>query len=175
MAPIRAPLLIVDPVDSDLTQLPGAVTFRDPARPPDARRARFVPYDPGDLDAIDRVYRWAFTTFPRYVWADEAGYIAPARSTSAGVRTLIAQGRKRSIGHLACHTRPREVDPGLISNAAHVFVFDIPNPDDRRRVAELSGVPPATLDAELRRLPEFGFLWYDQRLNRLTAIDPLPA
>ncbi len=169
-----APRLVIDPADSDLTMVPGARTYRDPMRPPDAPTIRFVPDDPGDLDAYDAVYRWAFNHFPRYVWVDEAGIVLPVHKVPRWARTLLVQGRKREIGHLALHTRPREVDPNLIAQAAHLAVFDLPNPDDRRRIAELAGIPPRDLDAMIAGLPEHGFLWWNQRARLLTVCDPLP-
>lgn len=166
---------MIDPADSDLTAaVPGVVTFRDPARPPvDAATARYVPADPFDADAYDTVYRWVLRSFPRYVWADEMGVIAPVRRTPPAVRTLLVQGRKRMIGHLALHTRPREVDPNVIAQAEHVAAFALPNPDDRRRLAESAGIPPATLDDVMGGLAEHGFVWWDQRRRRLHVCPPL--
>lgn len=153
--------------------VPGAVTFRDPLRPPAAPTTRFVPTDPYDMDAYDALYRAMFASFPRYVWADEAGIVLPVAGVPKGARILLVQGRKRSIGHLALHTRPREVDSNLIAQAAHVAVFDLPNPDDRKRVAELCGIPPRELDGMVAGLPEHGFLWWAQRDRALTICAPL--
>lgn len=168
-----APRLVIDPADSNLTRVPGARTYRDPARPPDAPTIRFVPTDPYDLDAYDAVYRWAFNHFPRYVWVDEAGIVLPAHGAPRGARALLVQGRKREIGHLALHTRPREVDSNLIAQAAHLAVFDLPNPDDRRRIADLAGIPPRQLEDLMAALPVHGFLWWQQRERVLTACDPI--
>lgn len=169
-----APRLVIDPADSSLTAIDGAVTFRDPARPPaDAATARFVPVDPFDADAYDAVYRWAFARFPRFVWLDEAGMAAPAKGAPRAVRQYVVQGSKRGLGHLACHTRPREVDRNLIAQAAHVIVFDLPNPDDRRQIADVAGVAPAVLERAMAELGEHEFLWWDQRQRSLTACPPL--
>lgn len=156
-----------------MTDLPGAVPFSDPLRPPrDAATARFVPLDPADRDAYDAVYRWAFESYPRYVWLDEAGQAAPAQGPQRGwLNTYLVQGRKRSLGHLACHTRPREVNRNLIAQAAHVLIFDTPNPDDRRHLADLVGLPVADLEAALFALPKFGFLWWNG--DTLTECPPL--
>lgn len=167
-----APRLVIDPADSDVTDVAGAVTFRDPARPPvDAATARFVPRDPADRDAYDAVYRWAFERFPRYLWLDEAGIAAPAQGCSRWINTVVVQGRKRSLGHLACHARPREVNRNLIAQANHVFVFDLPNPDDRRHLADLMGLAVADLETDLFALPDHGFLWWDG--TTLTSCPPL--
>lgn len=166
-----APRLIVDPADSSLTDVPGAVTFSNPKRPPaDAETARFVPYDPADRDAYNDVYRWAFERFPRYVWLDEAGQAAPAAGGPRWLNTYLVQGAKRSLGHLACHGRPREINRNLIAMASHLFIFDTPNPDDRRYIADMVGLPPAQLEAELIALPKFGYLWWNG--EELTSCPP---
>lgn len=165
---------MIDPTDSELLAEPGFVTFRDPHRiPADAATLRFVPANPRDADAYNTVYAWAWAHYPRWVLLDEAGVVAPAKGAPQWVSTLVIQGRKRAIGHLACHTRPREVEPNLIAQAAHVFVFATPNPDDRRHLAGLMGLAPATLDEQLGRLPEYGFVWWDARAQTLTVCPPL--
>lgn len=176
-----APRLVIDPNDSDLTEIPGAVTFSDPLNPRgrggeswrEAATARFVPRDPLDPDVYDALYAWCFVHGPRFIWCDEAGFVLPSAGAPKAARVLLTQGRKRSIGHLACHTRPRWVDVNLISQSAHVFVFSTPSAQDRRHLAENMGVDLATLEAAHASLPEYGFLWWDQRSKRLTICDPL--
>ena len=176
-----APRLIIDPNDSDLTELPGAVTFHDPTKATNrkgenwrsAATARFVPTDPMDLDAYDAMYRWAFVSGPRWIWCDEAGHALPSAGAPKAARVLLTQGRKRSIGHLACHTRPRWVDLNLISQASHVFVFTTPAAQDRRHLADNIGVDAATFEAAHAALAPYGFMWWDQRNRRLRVCDPL--
>ena len=169
-----APRLVIDPADSSLTSIPGAVTFSDPRRPPkDAATARFVPADPADRDAYDAVYRWAFANFPRYVWLDEPDQAAPASGWPRHVNTYVVQGAKRMLGHLCCATRPRNVMVSLIANAQHVIAFDLPHPQDRRHLAELAGIPVAVFEAEMAALPLYGFLWWNGLDRTLTSCPPL--
>lgn len=171
-----SPRLVIDPSDSSIFgDVAGVETFRDPLRPPNVATARFVPDDPQDRDAYDAVYRWAFHAGPRYVLLDEAGVAAPSSGSPRWVRTLVVQGRKRSIGHVACHTRPIEVDRNLIAQAAHVFVFGCHDPDDRRYLAQQMEVPRELLGAELVKLDRFEFLWWDRTARKLTACPALPA
>lgn len=165
---------MVDPSHSDLFDfIPAEATFSDPRRWPDAATRRFIPRDPGDLDTYDELYRQLYTRhFPQFVLCDEIGMVAPAKGSPRWVRTVYVQGRKRSIGHWGCHTRPREVDPNAIAQAQHVFVADLPNPDDRRRIAELADVPPDTLNGLLQQLQEFGFLWIKRRPPRQIVVCP---
>jgi energy-coupling factor transporter ATP-binding protein EcfA2 len=177
----HAPRLVIDPNDSDLTEIPGAVTFHDPTSARgrggenwrQAATARFVPTDPYDLDTYDALYRRLFTAGPRWIWCDEAGIVLPSTGAPAGARVLLTQGRKRSIGHLACHTRPRWVDRDLIAQAAHVFIFSTPSAQDRRSLAENMGLDLPTLERAHAGLPEYGFLWWNQRAKHLTICDPL--
>ena len=177
----QAPRLIIDPADSSLTDLRGAVTFHDPGtatnpqgiRWTTAATARFVPDDPDDLDAYDRVYRWAFDRFPRWIWCDEAGAVMPAAGYPRAANRYIVQGAKRRLGHLACHTRPRELARNLIAQAQHVFVFDLPNPDDRAHIAKIAGIDGPVLDREMAALQVHGFLWWQQRDRTLTRCPPL--
>lgn len=170
------PRTVIDPADSDLTRVPGARTFRDPRSRVllEAPTSRFVPTDSGDLDAYDELYRRMFNAGPRYVWVDEAGIVFPQSNRANPRRNFLVQGRKRELGHLALHTRPRECDVNLIAQAMHVAAFQLPNPDDRDRIAELAGIPPRQLDAEMRRLEPHGFLWWSVRGRTLTVCDPLP-
>lgn len=174
-----APRLVIDPADSSLTDVPGAVTFRDPARSTNARgeswieaaTARFVPTDPDDLDAYNRVYAWAFDRFPRMVWCDEAGIVLPVRGYPRRGNTYLVQGAKRMLGHMACHTRPREINRNLIGQAQHIMVFDLPNPDDRSHIAELAGIPSAQMEELMAQLGEYEFLWWRQ-LDRTLTVCP---
>ncbi|MFA5711811.1 hypothetical protein [Mycolicibacterium sp.] len=150
------------------------MTVRDPRRlPADAATVRFVPTDPFDYDVYDAVGRWIFNHYPRYVWLDEAGIIAPHQGAPKAIRQLVVQGRKRSIGMLALHTRPREVDRALISNSAHVIAFPLVNSDDRRHLADLAGVGYRDLDDTMGQLDEFEFIWWDQRRATITVCPPI--
>lgn len=171
-----APRLVVDPNDSSLTASvvsPGG-TFSDPRRVPDVATARFVPTDPDDRDAYDALFERAFRRYPNYyVWVDEAGQVAPASGYPKALNRYVVQGAKRSLGFIGCHTRPREVLRNLISQSSHLFVFYLPNPDDRRHIAEIAGVPADDLSAAIDDLEEKGFLWWNGNTRQLTACPPL--
>jgi hypothetical protein len=175
------PRTIIDPYGSTATKIAGQVTFSDPGRATnragenwrEAAHSRFVPRDPEDLDAYDAVYRWIFANKTRWVWLDEAEHPLPAHGGSSWGRRVLIHGAKRMIGHLACHTRPREVNRNLVAQAAHVFVFDLPNPDDLAHIAKLAGIPVARLEGAMASVPEHGFVWWDSRARLLTPCLPL--
>lgn len=172
---------MIDPNDSDLTYVPGCVTFRDPGRATNGRgenwreaaTARFVPRDPADADEYDAVYRWVFHHWPRYVWCDEAGFVHPAQGSTRWPRLFLTQGRKRELGHIACETRPRGIAVNLVAQAAHVFVFDTPVRRDREYLADNMGLERDRFEAAHAALPEHGFMHWDRRAKRLTVLDPI--
>ena len=133
-----------------------------------------MPRDPTDWDEYDAVYRWAFDHFPRYLWCDEAGDVFPSHGGPRQPARLIGQGRKRELGHLACHYRPIDCSRKLVSQAAHVMVFDTPAATDRKYLADNMGVDRDTFEQLHAALPQYGFLHFDRRAKTLTPCAPLP-
>ena len=176
-----APRLVIDPANSSLTEIPGAVTFSDPRSATnsagvnwrEAATARFVPSDPYDLSAYSDLYDWAFAHLPRYVWCDEAGYVLPSKGGNRGGLRALAQGRKFGLGHLACHTRPRWVSTDLIANSAHVCIFATPSSVDRAYLADNIGVDRPTFEDAHDQLEPYGFLWWRQRERELVICAPI--
>jgi hypothetical protein len=178
-----APRLVVDPADSSLTAVPGAVTFDDPTRIPDAETARFVPRDPADRDAYDELYRRVFHGGRRWVWLDEPEQAAPANGFPRHVNTVVVQGAKRMIGHGMCATAPKHVMKSGIRNAMHLVVFDLPELSDRKYVAGMSGLSFDEFEAAMAEAmaleidtpdgPKRGFLWLNRMTSTLTICPPL--
>lgn len=154
-----------------------AVTFSDPAKLPDAEVLRFVPSDPADLAAYDRLYAGLFERHGMFVWADEASWPLPSHGAPPAAVKLIAQGRAapRSIGHMALHQRPVGVDRIVAANSEHLIAFDLGHPDDLEALARAIGIPGPDLRDEIRSLRSFGFVWYATRERTLTMCDPIPA
>ena len=165
------PRLVVDPKAEAETAY--AVVFRDPRRLPDSEVARFIPTDPGDLDAYDALYRTIFDAGPRLIWCDEARSVAPTQRVPLAVVTVLTQGRSKGIGHYACTQRPVWAAVEVRSEAQHVIAFPTANPDDLRRLAASMSVDSDQLRQWFARLPRYGFVWYSTRQNRITLCPPL--
>lgn len=174
------PKVAVDPVGASMTQVPGAVTFRDPKRVPDAAVARFVPHDPTDLDAYDMLHAqlWARlkravaagdpTWWSLWLWVDEAGLVLPVVRTPPQARTMVITGRKWNVGGAWLHTRPREVAKAVPANAQHTVIFGLALKEDRQYVAEQCAIPVDELDQALGELPDgAACLWWERRTKTL--------
>lgn len=191
------PLLIVDPADSDATAVPGAVTVHGVPRDGklteaelraltaqleehrEADRLRFVPGDPERVQEYQAVYAWAFNRFPRRTWLDEARLAAPATGAPPAVTRYLLWGRKRQLGHQACHTRPVEVSRNLIAQAEHLLLWNLPHPADRKLIAEVLGMDWRELGAQMDALEKAdgsptatGFLWWSVRNPRQLLVCP---
>jgi len=165
------PRLLIDPKDGETTAY--AVTFSDPSRLPDSPVARFVPRDPLDLDAYDRLYGSVFVSGPRTVWLDEARYAAPANGIPPNVGRVVTQGRSKGIGHIACTQRPVWFAPELLSEAEHVITFATSHPRDLDTISGVLSMAPRRFGSLLGELSTHGFTWYDVRLQTLTLCPPV--
>ena len=165
------PRLLIDPKNGETTAY--AVTFSDPSRIPDEPVTRFVPRDPTDLDAYDRLYGRIFDGGPRTVWLDEARYAAPATGIPQNVGRVVTQGRSRGIGHIACTQRPVWFAPELLSESEHVLSFATHNPKDIATLAGVMSLAPAALAGLISELAKHGFSWFDVRENTITLCPPV--
>jgi hypothetical protein len=180
------PRLVIDSRDSDLTNVQGAVTFRDPRQLEqlaDEETLRFVPRDPADQSAFDDVYAWCFEHYPRYVWCDEPDEAMGAHRFPRHANVYVVQGAKRGLGHLCCSTGPLWLMKSLYRNLQHLVVFDLPVADDRVYVAKNAGIPLADFEAAMAEAaaltkatpdgPKGGFVWWEQQTRTLTILPPL--
>ena len=114
------------------------------------------------------------------VWLDEAYGPTTPNVAPRWLRAAITQGRKRRILHLAATQEPVNVLPVLLSQANHMFCFQLgPRPDDLDRVARRFGWRGPELQHELAQLAQdegrFGYLRQslgeDPRVFAMPALD----
>jgi hypothetical protein len=160
------------------TSWPTRLTPADESGRPQRLSLRVVPDmgSPTYVDDIDRAVAMAFFRHdgPRLCWVDEIGELTSAHSTPPNFRRMLHQGRHRNVTLLMAGPRPIDVNPLCISQSDFVYVFDLPNPRDRERVADNIGFPPAEFDRRVQALPEFGYLRWDRRAKQLVQFPPLP-
>jgi hypothetical protein len=137
---------------------------------------RYVP-DPGSptyLADMDRALGMAYAKGNVLVWVDEVGELFPANRTPPYARRALQQGRHRNLSLVLAGPRPIDVDPLVMSQADLVYVFRLPNPNDKRRVADLIGWDPREFVAYVDQLETHAFLEYDAAAAELTIYPPLP-
>lgn len=152
---------------------------------------RYVP-DPGsatELEDMDAVVGLALSHSrkdkPVMLVVHEIGRAAPAGKTRAHMRRVVNHSRHHGLTCVFCGPRTLTVEPLVISQADLVYVFDLPGPADRRRVAENIGWNPAALDAAVAELGQYEPLLFDARRAkpehpddddyRLVHLEAIPA
>lgn len=179
--------LVIDPtgdVRADLLregvqvqELSDPLPVRLPASVEGEPRAFVYVPDPGAvdyLDNIDRAIGLALHNRKTLLWIDEVGEVTRAGKTPPNFRRALHHGRHRQLTLILAGPRPKDVDPLCVSQADHAFVFHLPNPADRARVAENIGWPPKELDRAVHDLGDHEFLWWCTKTQELTHLPALP-
>lgn len=127
------------------------------------------------LDDIDHMVGIAYDHGRTMVLVDEAHEAIPAGKTPPHSRRALRQGRHRDLSSIWVTPRPKTIDPLAIANADIVYVFDLRNPDDRKRVAETIGMDPKDVDEAIAALGPHEYLRYLVVEDDLAHFDALPA
>jgi hypothetical protein len=143
---------------------PGSATYRD-----DLDRAVGLALYPQDHRTL--------------LWAGEVGELQPYGRPGPHMRTLLQQNRHYNVTALFDGPRPVNVDPLTLAQSNLVAVFPLPNPADRKRIAESIGFDPKAFDRECFatwRRPKSAsgggwFVLYDDATETLYRHEPLPA
>lgn len=176
--------LVIDPTgDVDAGEgtqnLTEPLPTRWPIAPTEERTTLRYKADPGSAmyrDELDRAVGLAFTHARCLLWVDEVGELTRANDTPPHFRRALHQSRHRRLSLLLCGPRPVDVNPLVISQADYLATFDLPNPNDRKRVADNIGIDLGALEAHLAEVdPKHGYLWWDARNRELMVMPPLPA
>lgn len=104
-------------------------------------------------DDIDRALGLALFPKERPVleWVDEAGVVFKLQQCGPNGDTTLHQNRHYNVPLLQCCPRPKMIETLCLSQSDRVFMWDVPSPLDRQRLADNLGVPPRDLDRELKR------------------------
>lgn len=147
---------------------------------PPRRTLRFVPdfLAPTATEDIDRACGLAFRPGSRtMLFVDECHQAAPAGTTRTKHPFMdrnLRQSRHGTLSMILATPRPVTVDPLVMAQADRTYIFKLPNPEDRKRVAQCIGYDPAELDEYIRDLGRFEYLCYDVEDDELTKYPPLP-
>lgn len=115
---------------------------------------------------------------PSLVWCGEVGELTTGSKTGPHLRRLLMQSRHYRTSALFDGPRPMDIDKLVIAQADLVVVFDLPDPADQERVAQVIGWAPKKFRAECDETFRRGQYWhliYDSRKKRMFRCPPLPG
>lgn len=138
---------------------PSAATYRD------------------DLDRAMALGLWPKDR-PKLLWIDEIGEVTSANVTPPRLRRLLMQSRHHACSLIMCGPRPMDINKLCITQADRIFIFDVPDDDDRKRLAQVMGWRWQDFDAayrELQTMPPHSFLMFTANPRDLYLCPPLPT
>ena len=138
--------------------------------------------DPGSdtyRDDLDRAIGMAMypSSEQSLVWGGEVGELCTGNRTGPHLRRLLMQSRHYRTSALFDGPRPVDIDKLVIAQSDYVAVFDLPDPDDRERVAKVIGYPPKRFAEECEgtfRRGEYWHLLWVSKAKTLYRCPPLP-
>ena len=128
-------------------------------------------------DDMDRVIGLALDgdDHPVMIWVDEVGSLTTANYTPPNTRRVLHHGRHHGITLLGAAPRPMDIDGLWINQADLVATFSLPNPKDRRRVADNIGADPREFDELVHtECVDHEYLLYVHNDRTLYICPPLP-
>jgi hypothetical protein len=139
-------------------------------------RFRADPGSPMYADEMDRAVGLAFMHPAKrcLLWVDEMDEVVRVQKVGPFTARALRQSRHRGLSLILCGPRPLNVDPLAIAQADLVYVFALPNPADRRRVADTIGWAPKEFDEAVAGLGRFEYLRYSSRDQELLHFPPIP-
>lgn len=111
------------------------------------------------------------------VWCGEIGEFTAGGRTGPALRRGLMQSRHYRTSFLFDGPRPMDIDKLVIAQADLVAIFDLPDPDDRDRIATVIGYPKQRFRAECDETFRRGDHWYllwNTATRDLFRCPPLP-
>ena len=103
-------------------------------------------------------WEWIWLRENTIVYVDEVTSVSPTVNMPYGYQRAIQQGRGKNIGVWSATQRPARIPTNLLTEAEHVFAFELRALNDLKRMAEYTD--PIIID---ERVKGFEFYYYSVR------------
>lgn len=115
----------------------------------------FAPdFEEQNEETYNDFFDWIFERKNTILWIDELMSIGTVHKYPRGLHRLMIMGRSKGVGVWSCTQRPSGIPTIVPSNSKYFFVFNLYNPDDRKKMVSTTGFP------ELMELPKGHNFWY---------------
>lgn len=87
-------------------------------------------------------FKWIYLRMNTIVWVDEAMSVTPNPSVIPEYyKAILTRGRERETAVWSLTQRPTGIHQIIISESSHIFSFDLNMPQDREKIAKVTGAP----------------------------------
>jgi hypothetical protein len=117
------------------------------------------------FEFYEEFFRFCYLHKNLIVWVDEVMSICPdAFKCPEYYKGILTRGRSRNTAVWSCSQRPSGIPQVIMSESKHFYVFDLNMPQDREKLAKVTGCPELLIrpNAEARDLGYKGnyYFWY---------------
>lgn len=93
-----------------------------------------------DGQYYNEFFRWCYRRRNTVVWVDEAMSVSPSPFKIPDYyKAILTRGRELNVAVWSLTQRPSGIAQVIISESTHFFVFDLNMPQDRDKLAEVTG------------------------------------
>lgn len=125
-----------------------------------------VIYKPEPEEMLEEFYNAFFKAayFARnlIVWIDEAMSVCPSpHKIPEYYKAILTRGRELKVSAWSLTQRPTGIPQIIISESTHIFAFDLNMPQDRAKIAEVSGATEFYAKPSSKSKTRYGFWYYN--------------
>lgn len=117
-----------------------------------------------EIEFYDQFFRFIYERGHTICWIDEVMSVTPnSQKIPFWYKAILTRGRELGVSAWSLTQRPAGINLLPISEASHIISFDLNLPQDRKRMAEVSGAPEF-----LTKPGEFKFWYYNVKSDHAT-------
>ena len=92
-------------------------------------------------DYYNSLMEWVYRRENTTLWIDETMEVAPsAMKYPPYLKGIETRGRSKNVATWSCSQRSIDIPSIILANADHFFVFDLNQPQDRKKLADATGI-----------------------------------
>lgn len=120
-----------------------------------------VPWDEQNSENYDKLCEYCFINGDWHLWIDEMmSFFDNAMTNIKFLRAIYTAGRTRRVTVWGCTQRPSGIPAVCIANSYHFFVFAMPQPQDRKKLSDVTGCQELLI-----KPPKYTFWYYREGMD----------
>jgi hypothetical protein len=119
-----------------------------------------------ELEFYNEFFRWCYIRGNTIVWVDEAMSVCPnPMKIPDYYKAILTRGRELKVAVWSLTQRPSGIPQVIMSESTHFFIFDLNMPQDREKLAEVTGAAEL-LEKPSTRYGKYSFWYYHVERDR---------